>query len=164
MEKNVGVRRIELRLSAYHLGMLTTWSTKLFRMECTRLLRQRHVALDKKDFARVHRLAHNGQRKGAKVHTMDKTLQNKNAWVKKIFMKTTKAGVMREIIKDKSDVTFFLHSHPKALFSSQKILQNFSNFPSHRIFRRMHGVLNIDENKKTNYTVRSKLTRRIFWI
>ena len=32
-------------------------------------------------------------------------------------------------------------------FSSQKILQNFSNSPSHRIFRHMHGVLNIDENK-----------------
>jgi len=36
----------------------------------------------------------------------------------------------------------------KALFSSQKILQNFSDSPSHRIFRRMHEVLNIDENKK----------------
>jgi len=35
----------------------------------------------------------------------------------------------------------------KALFSSLKILQNFLNFPSHRIFRRMHGVLNIYENK-----------------
>ena len=35
----------------------------------------------------------------------------------------------------------------KALFSSQKILQNFSDSPSHRIFRCMHGVLNIDENK-----------------
>jgi len=35
----------------------------------------------------------------------------------------------------------------KALFSFQKILQNFSDSPSHRIFRRMHGVLNIDENK-----------------
>jgi hypothetical protein len=33
------------------------------------------------------------------------------------------------------------------LFTSQKNLQNFSHFPSHRIFRRMHGVLNIDENK-----------------
>ena len=33
-----------------------------------------------------------------------------------------------------------------ALFTSQKILQNFLHFPSHRIFRRMHGVLNIDEN------------------
>jgi len=32
-----------------------------------------------------------------------------------------------------------------ALFSSQKILQNFSD--SHRIFRRMHEVLNIDKNK-----------------
>ena len=35
----------------------------------------------------------------------------------------------------------------KALFSFQKILQNFSDSPSHRIFRHMHGVLNIDENK-----------------
>jgi len=34
-----------------------------------------------------------------------------------------------------------------ALFSSQKILQIFLDFPSHRIFRRMHGVLNMDENK-----------------
>jgi tRNA(Met) C34 N-acetyltransferase TmcA len=33
------------------------------------------------------------------------------------------------------------------LFSSQKILQNFSHFPSYRIFRRIHGVLNINENK-----------------
>jgi len=29
----------------------------------------------------------------------------------------------------------------------QKILQNFSDFPSHRIFRRMYRVLNIDKNK-----------------
>ena len=28
-----------------------------------------------------------------------------------------------------------------------KILQNFSDSPSHRIFKRMHEVLNIDENK-----------------
>jgi len=35
----------------------------------------------------------------------------------------------------------------KALFSSLKILQNFSNSPSHRIFRRMYEVLNIDKNK-----------------
>jgi hypothetical protein len=34
-----------------------------------------------------------------------------------------------------------------ALFTSQKNLQNFSDSASHRIFRRMHGVLNIDENK-----------------
>jgi len=34
-----------------------------------------------------------------------------------------------------------------ALFSSPKILQNFSDSPSHRIFRRMHEVLNINENK-----------------
>ena len=35
----------------------------------------------------------------------------------------------------------------RALFTSQKILQNFSHSPSHRIFRRMYRVLNIDENK-----------------
>jgi len=35
----------------------------------------------------------------------------------------------------------------KALFSSQKILQNFSDSPLHRIFRHMHEVLNIDKNK-----------------
>jgi len=29
----------------------------------------------------------------------------------------------------------------------KKILQNFSDFSSYRISRRMHGVLNIDENK-----------------
>ena len=29
----------------------------------------------------------------------------------------------------------------------QKILQNFSDSPSYQIFRRMHEVLNIDENK-----------------
>jgi hypothetical protein len=33
------------------------------------------------------------------------------------------------------------------LVSFPKILQNFSDFSSHRIFRRMHEVLNIDENK-----------------
>ena len=35
----------------------------------------------------------------------------------------------------------------KALFSFRKILQNFSDSPSHQIFRRMHKVLNIDKNK-----------------
>ena len=35
----------------------------------------------------------------------------------------------------------------RALFSFSKILQNFSDSPSHRTFRRMHGVLNIDKNK-----------------
>ena len=34
-----------------------------------------------------------------------------------------------------------------ALFTSPKILQNFSDSPSHRIFRCMYGVLNIDKNK-----------------
>jgi hypothetical protein len=33
----------------------------------------------------------------------------------------------------------------RALFSSQKILQNFSDSPSHRIFGHMHETLNIDK-------------------
>jgi hypothetical protein len=33
----------------------------------------------------------------------------------------------------------------KALFSSQKILQNFLDSPSHQIFRHMHEALNIDK-------------------
>jgi hypothetical protein len=33
----------------------------------------------------------------------------------------------------------------KVLFSSQKFLQNFSDSPSHRIFRHMHEALNIDK-------------------
>jgi hypothetical protein len=35
--------------------------------------------------------------------------------------------------------------HRLALFSSQKILQNFSDFPSHRIFGHMHEALSIDK-------------------
>jgi hypothetical protein len=42
--------------------------------------------------------------------------------------------------------------------SKPKIFQNFSLY---RIFRHMHKVLNIDENK-TNYTVWSEFTRQIF--
>jgi hypothetical protein len=33
----------------------------------------------------------------------------------------------------------------EAQFSSQKILQNFSDSPSHRIFGHMHEALNIDK-------------------
>jgi hypothetical protein len=40
------------------------------------------------------------------------------------------------------------HTHTWAQFSYPKILQIFSDFPSHRIFRHMHEVLNI--NKKYN--------------
>jgi hypothetical protein len=37
-------------------------------------------------------------------------------------------------------------THPSmGLFSSQKILQNFSDFSSHRIFRHMYEALNIDK-------------------
>jgi hypothetical protein len=32
----------------------------------------------------------------------------------------------------------------QAVFSSLKILQNFSDFPSHQIFGHMHEALNID--------------------
>jgi hypothetical protein len=38
--------------------------------------------------------------------------------------------------------------HNRALFSSQKILQNFSDFPSHRIFRHIHEALTIDKKIK----------------
>jgi hypothetical protein len=34
-----------------------------------------------------------------------------------------------------------------ALFSSPQKAKSFQDFPSHRILRHMHGVLNIDENK-----------------
>ena len=37
--------------------------------------------------------------------------------------------------------------HTEALFTSTQNPKFFQNFPSHRIFRRMHEVLNIDENK-----------------
>jgi len=43
--------------------------------------------------------------------------------------------------------TSALRRESRALFTCQKILQNFSHSLSHRIFRRMHEVLNIDENK-----------------
>ena len=33
------------------------------------------------------------------------------------------------------------------MFTSTKKLKNFQDSPSHRIFRRMHGVLNVDKNK-----------------
>jgi hypothetical protein len=33
----------------------------------------------------------------------------------------------------------------KVAFSSHKILQNFSDFPSHQIFEHMHEALNIDK-------------------
>ena len=35
----------------------------------------------------------------------------------------------------------------KALFTSYQKPKIFQDSPSHQIFRRMHGVLNIDENK-----------------
>jgi hypothetical protein len=39
-----------------------------------------------------------------------------------------------------------------AVFSSLKILKILQDSPSHRIFGRMHGVLNVGK-KITNYTV-----------
>ena len=53
-------------------------------------------------------------------------------------------------------------SFPWALFTSTLKSNFFQDSPSYRIFRRMHEVLNIDENIKTNCTVWSKFTRRIF--
>ena len=47
----------------------------------------------------------------------------------------------------KEDSSSALAIDPCHRIGTLKILQNFSYFPSHRIFRRMHGVLNIDENK-----------------
>jgi hypothetical protein len=35
----------------------------------------------------------------------------------------------------------------KALFTSIQKLKNFQDSPSHRIFIRMHEVLNVDKNK-----------------
>ena len=71
------------------------------------------------------------------------------------------------ILPDKDNHLYQNHyttwmKNARALFSSPKILQNFSDSPSHRIFRRMLRVLNIDEKIKTNCTVWSKLMRRIF--
>jgi len=40
-----------------------------------------------------------------------------------------------------------LEASALALFISQQILQIFSDLSSHRIFRRMHAILNIDEKK-----------------
>ena len=40
-----------------------------------------------------------------------------------------------------------LHTTAKALFSFQKFCKIFSDFLSHRMFRRMHEVLNINKNK-----------------
>ena len=70
--------------------------------------------------------------------------------VKKVWL-TRILGV--EAFRDSCGQNVRLVSHHKqkiqsaALFSSQKILQNFLDFPSHQIFRRTHKVLNIDENK-----------------
>ena len=38
-------------------------------------------------------------------------------------------------------------SESEALFSCKKFCKLFSDSPSHQIFRRMYGVLNIDKNK-----------------
>jgi hypothetical protein len=41
----------------------------------------------------------------------------------------------------------FIQISSKALFTSSQKPKIFKDFPSHRIFKRMHEVLNIDENK-----------------
>jgi hypothetical protein len=41
--------------------------------------------------------------------------------------------------------------HSKSLFSSSPNPKKFAQYPSHRIFGRMHGTLNIGK-KITNYT------------
>jgi len=56
--------------------------------------------------------------------------------------------LLRESNRAHSSVDSLDKSMQLALFSLQKILQNFSDFPSHRIFRHMHKVLNIDKNNK----------------
>jgi hypothetical protein len=38
---------------------------------------------------------------------------------------------------------FFFATHTEVLFSSPKDLNNFVQYPSHRIFGRMHGALNV---------------------
>jgi len=53
-------------------------------------------------------------------------------------------GIREEMLKVQLYIWYhfifgLVYLHPKT-----KI---FQDFPSHRIFRRMHGVLNIDENK-----------------
>jgi hypothetical protein len=42
----------------------------------------------------------------------------------------------------------YLREQTKGRFSFQKILQNFLDSPSHRIFRYMHEALNIDKKIK----------------
>jgi len=70
----------------------------------------------------------------------------------------------RKIWYDRESETFLqIFLETKALFTSTQKTKIFQDSPSHRIFIHMHGALNIDENKKTNYTVWSELTRRIFW-
>jgi hypothetical protein len=46
-----------------------------------------------------------------------------------------------EIVKGYGNISLIT----KAMFSSQKNLQNFSDSPSHRIFGHMHEALNIDK-------------------
>ena len=38
-------------------------------------------------------------------------------------------------------------AHPRRRFRPGLVRKNFQDFPSHRIFGRMHGALNINENK-----------------
>jgi hypothetical protein len=55
---------------------------------------------------------------------------------------TAAPEAVKKETRTKTSTNFFFD---KALFSFQKILQNFSDSPSHRIFGHMHEVLNIDK-------------------
>ena len=67
--------------------------------------------------------------------------------VRLLWSKSKLVSSWKEAAAVKSTMTWAIPVKTKALFSSQKNLQNFSHSLSHRIFRRMHWVLNIDENK-----------------
>ena len=53
----------------------------------------------------------------------------------------------QEEIKDMPRQLFLALDPYRPCLLPPKKHKNFQNFPSHRIFKRMHGVLNIDENK-----------------
>jgi hypothetical protein len=54
--------------------------------------------------------------------------------------------------KAEEDFLLYCKSSSVGVFSYFKIPKNLQDFLSHRIFRRIHGALNIDK-KITNYTV-----------
>jgi hypothetical protein len=59
-----------------------------------------------------------------------------------VFSSSKNALCKKKILRH---IKFTMHAwRTKAQFSSQKILQNFLDSPSHRIFGHMHEALNID--------------------